>query len=295
MKQVLLVCLLIGSFQLMGQNIGNSSFEDWTFGGVIQKPTGWSTSNEFTALQGNYTVEPDSNSFAGLYSVHIKTIDIGTPAVPYPGYVVNGLLTPNGKNDFGKLSYAGEAFPYKPFKLIAYYKFTSNAPIEDWAYAYVLLKKYDINSNTSINIGFGSNTFLNPSPTFKYFEVPISYMVQGVTPDSIVVAFFSSYPQSPISGGELWVDKISFDYTGSINENKNDVKIYPNPVKDYLIIESLSNDWEYNIYNIHGQKIRSAYTNDLKTSIDTKEMKKGIYLIMINSPDGKFTQTFIKE
>ncbi|MBT4729572.1 MAG: T9SS type A sorting domain-containing protein, partial [Bacteroidetes bacterium] len=45
----------------------------------------------------------------------------------------------------------------------------------------------------------------------------------------------------------------------------------------------------------HGQKIRSAYTNDLKTSIDTKEMKKGIYLIMINSPDGKFTQTFIKE
>ena len=296
MKRVIILFLLIGSFHLSAQNIHNSGFEDWTIGGFVQKPTGWSTSNEYTATVGTYTVHPDSNSFVGNYAVKIQTIDLGTPPVPYPGFVVNGQLVPTGSNDFQKLLYAGEPFPYKPFKLMGFYKFKSNAPIEDWAYAYVLLKKYDPNSNSIINIGVGSKTLLNPTSEYTYFEVPISYIIKDETPDSIVVAFYSTYPQSPISGGEFWVDKITFDYTGSIDEHQNSFHIYPNPVHDHLFIEQNTLEKNsFNIFDMYGRSIRSGYVHDQISKINMEKFNPGIYFIVLNSSKGIISSKFVKE
>jgi hypothetical protein len=295
MKKAILCIFMLFSCSLIAQNIYNNSFEDWTFGGLIQKPTGWSTSNEFTSLQSIYTVEPDSIAFDGMYAVHIKTIDIGNPAVPYPGFVVNGNMLPTGSNDFEKIGFAGEAFPHKPYKLRAYYKFKSNSSIEDWAYASVLLKKYDSSGHTSINIGFGSNSNLIPTDHFTYFEVPINYMVKNEVPDSIVVAFFSSYPQSPISGGELWVDKISFDYTISTREEQNNFKLYPNPVINHLYIEnSKQTNLQYALYTLLGEKVVEGDLDNEMNKIDMQSFSKGLFLLHLYSASGRSVYPILK-
>jgi len=58
------------------------------------------------------------------------------------------------------------------------------------------------------------------------------------------------------------------------------VKIYPNPVKDFLYIENILNA-ELHIFDISGRKIKTiTKTNNIET-IDTKNFKAGLYFLKI--------------
>ncbi len=79
-------------------------------------------------------------------------------------------------------------------------------------------------------------------------------------------------------------------------ENKNTIKIYPNPVSDILTIENpFSGNLQIQVINQLGQLILKQAKNASSTSLDVSNLSKGLYFLNIHSETGE-TQTikFIK-
>ncbi len=71
-------------------------------------------------------------------------------------------------------------------------------------------------------------------------------------------------------------------------ENSQDIVLYPNPVKDILIISNIKNE-EYVVYNLTGQQILAGSTQAGQINVST--LPKGIYIIKIKND----SKQFIKE
>jgi cell wall-associated NlpC family hydrolase len=80
-----------------------------------------------------------------------------------------------------------------------------------------------------------------------------------------------------------------------VPENKSQgIKLYPNPVKNQLFINSEENQ-QYQIYSILGTKI-SEGTLAVGNGIDCSGFTSGVYLVnLVNSSGQTSTQKFVKE
>lgn len=90
----------------------------------------------------------------------------------------------------------------------------------------------------------------------------------------------------------------SFEYSNIVEVTasplKNSlVKIYPNPVEDYMIIEN--GQGIATIYNVLGQPIKTFSITNIQFSIPTIELIKGQYILQLMRNDGTIvTQRFVK-
>jgi hypothetical protein len=57
------------------------------------------------------------------------------------------------------------------------------------------------------------------------------------------------------------------------------IKFYPNPTKDYLIIETESWPLNLKLYDFHGQELTSVILNSEKTTLDIQRLSTGIYFM----------------
>lgn len=78
-------------------------------------------------------------------------------------------------------------------------------------------------------------------------------------------------------------------------ESDSELKIYPNPSKDRVYLESINSIEKIEIYNIVGQKIseESIYSNS--TSINMEGLHKGTYLIKVYTSEGVESRKVILE
>jgi hypothetical protein len=83
---------------------------------------------------------------------------------------------------------------------------------------------------------------------------------------------------------------------GIPQNSKNNIRFYPNPVSTILTFENLSNIQRIEIYNVVGQKVSIMETeNTSKTSLNTSNMRSGIYFIKFYSTDNSYSiAKFIK-
>ncbi|MFA7082644.1 MAG: fibronectin type III domain-containing protein [Bacteroidales bacterium] len=73
----------------------------------------------------------------------------------------------------------------------------------------------------------------------------------------------------------------------NINKENYSVNIYPNPARDYIIIEG-ENIEKIEIYNIHGQKLQEKEVNTSKhITLNTKSLTNGTYHIKIIHHNGQ--------
>ena len=89
---------------------------------------------------------------------------------------------------------------------------------------------------------------------------------------------------------------IHFDNTGIVdNEIINILKVYPNPTKDNLTIETNFNtEQKLEILNLIGQTIYSSIINK-KAKINTSAFAKGVYIIKLISDNETVVKRFVKE
>ena len=78
---------------------------------------------------------------------------------------------------------------------------------------------------------------------------------------------------------------------GVEDENLLTITIYPNPVKDKLYIQDLSNTSKVLIYNVLGKLVLSETT---KSEIDVDNLQSGIYIIKIVDEQKEIIRKFIK-
>lgn len=71
------------------------------------------------------------------------------------------------------------------------------------------------------------------------------------------------------------------------SSEKEMVKIYPNPVKDHLIISGIKDKESFEIYTLDGKQIKTGnFSADKK--IDVNILPKGVYLLKVANQNLKF-------
>lgn len=75
------------------------------------------------------------------------------------------------------------------------------------------------------------------------------------------------------------------------NVSKNQIKVYPNPVRDILQLESAEKILKAEVYSIDGQLLKTTVESN---KIDFSPYSKGLYLIKIFTKAGVQTQKIIK-
>ena len=71
------------------------------------------------------------------------------------------------------------------------------------------------------------------------------------------------------------------------------INIYPNPAKDYMIID-LVDESQISVYNISGQLVH-AFEANTQSIVNTKDWNKGIYFINIQSNNGNIQKKIVVE
>ncbi len=285
---------------LNAQNIPNAGFEDWYIGDVVLEADQWQSSNSYTFNQYLvYSANPDWEYFTeGFTSVRLTTVVLDTLG-PYAGRIVSGSPMMDYETFQLDIISGGTPFPHRPEKLTGQYRYQSQSPIEDFGQAHVILKKYNPATGKRDTIGIGENVLLNPSPDFKTFEVPIQYLVADMIPDSVIVFFYSSHPQAPVAGSELWIDDLSFgDSTSSVTGAMPAVaaNLYPNPFRDFLNVEiTAPEEGVIELVSAEGRPVatRKAEKGTRTFTIETGNLPAGNYFITWQRSSGE--KLFLKK
>ena len=76
--------------------------------------------------------------------------------------------------------------------------------------------------------------------------------------------------------------------------DKDDVKVYPNPVSDILQVKGLPQGTSYTIYNTLGQKVKQGKMNN--DQIEVSELSKGIYYLkLVDQQQNILSKKLIRE
>lgn len=248
----------------------NPSFEIWDVINV-ENPNGYVTSNDFIVQSGflpnvNKTTDAHSGNFAAILKPQSLTV------TAFPGFITNSVI--------GGAS--GQAFTNMPDALEGFYKFqstssdTANIVVEFWS------------GGTSIT----SATLNITTPTNTY--TPFYLWIQGlnVTPDTMT--FTAS---SGTLDGILYLDDLQFSMgnVGLKEKVLEDLKVYPNPVNDYIYLSTETNIEEVSLYQLDGKKIKSIESKGVLYFVDVRDLSPGIYLVEVKSKGKRKTQKIIVE
>ena len=88
--------------------------------------------------------------------------------------------------------------------------------------------------------------------------------------------------------------KFSADCSSTLATNeiqKSQIKIYPNPVKNILNIQTETKIRRLEIYSTTGQLVKTSFLNDTNVA----DLKQGIYIVKITTDKEVITEKFIKE
>ncbi|WP_397363161.1 endonuclease [Olleya sp. R77988] len=77
--------------------------------------------------------------------------------------------------------------------------------------------------------------------------------------------------------------------------NKNEFKIYPNPVKGNLLTIENSQNSRFEIYNILGKKILNGTITPNNNKVSLSSLSKGVYILKLENKNGTVTKKLIKE
>lgn len=95
----------------------------------------------------------------------------------------------------------------------------------------------------------------------------------------------------------IGIDDLSWTcYTSLSTENfdLSQIKLFPNPVKGSILNIITSIDLEVEIFDILGKKLLSSKINSNNQQININSLKKGVYLVRLNSSNGSTTKKLIK-
>lgn len=88
------------------------------------------------------------------------------------------------------------------------------------------------------------------------------------------------------------IDDISVTPGVGINDNENNVSIYPNPANNVVNVNAASNINNVEIFNMMGQRVAVIDANDTNVQINTTALSNGMYLMRITTENGVSNQKF---
>jgi len=132
--------------------------------------------------------------------------------------------------------------------------------------------------NTTVN-GLLMNLTASPGAQIKILDKLGNQRTIGYVYDDDIVRVYNS--QSHV---DYDIDLIKVYIPTSVKElytNENNLKIYPNPAKEYVIIENVKENSRIQLYNIAGVKVMEIIAQNNAPSINVSHLNKGLYIIRI--------------
>ena len=270
---------------ILNAQIPNSSFEEWEeviftdpFGSgetfIYEKPIGWETNQQFGIERLHKSIE----SYDANYSLKLfNSIDIS--------WGVNCQSQVTTSIDFTE--------PLEPNKsLFFYYKSISN--------------NSDGNVNLRVLLKFYQNGgYINQIQWANYVETPdftLAEIPLTTNSDSIVILIEGG----AMNGGAddcgyestIWIDNLNIDDSIlSITETSliKNISLYPNPVQDILNLSTQSDKYinSVQVYDLLGKLVTQEKNNPQQ--IDVSLLKRGVYLVKIETDKGVITKKVVKE
>ncbi|QOW10023.1 T9SS type A sorting domain-containing protein [Kaistella flava (ex Peng et al. 2021)] len=142
-------------------------------------------------------------------------------------------------------------------------------------------------------------------PSVSFFKMPLPIKVNGTAGQvAYLVLNNNSNNQNFAEALTFTVASVQFNYENQIitkgstvtkdtsilavnDASKNEIRIYPNPVKDQLSVDGITKDESYEIFSIDGKLVKSG-TISCKNSIGVNTLPKGVYLLKIAEKNLKF-------
>ena len=122
-----------------------------------------------------------------------------------------------------------------------------------------------------------------------------AYSIQQTTDEGYIIAGSSESINGDVSGNhgerDFWIVKLSPVLGVLDNGISSDIFIYPNPIQDFLNLESQQPLETVKIYNLQGQLIKE----DTNRSVDVSQLTTGLYFIQLSVEGKTVTKKFIKE
>jgi hypothetical protein len=277
----------------MAQTIPNSEFQEWISEGNFENPEFWSTSNSVLLTP----VSKSTDAYSDDYSARLETKDVPLLGLQIPGIItlaeINIVFSPPSYSISG-----GLFLQENVSKLTGMYKYDG---IEgDSATVLIYNFKHDEGSNFD-TIGYGV-AYLQDASSWTSFTVNMQ-IINSHIPDTFnVVLMSSSSPDFTTGAGSvLLVDNIEIETnTGIINFNEDliNVKVYPNPVTEYVEFETTEtqNGRMLNIYDLGGNLIITNNFSSIKTKVDIIELPSALYTYSITKHNQIIkTGSFIKK
>lgn len=117
------------------------------------------------------------------------------------------------------------------------------------------------------------------------------------TNHNLIVLFLAieAAPSANPSDDVFLIDNIALGTYTSLSTTKFDkstIKMYPNPVQNTLTIEANSEIQRVSVYNVLGQEVMSRSPKSNSTTLQTSELRKGVYMVQTEI-DGKISSSKI--
>jgi hypothetical protein len=268
----------------------NSNFESW-FPTIMENPIDWFSANYF----GLDSSQPGRHMISRVYFNPPSDYAAAITNLAWGSYVIGAsIVTATTSNGFKTTG-----FPIKGKHVIlnGYYKYF---PVENDT----MIITVDMYQG-SLQVGRSQFIQSDSITEFTPFSIPIDYQLPGI-PDTAVVNIKSSIMRYPKAGSKVIVDKLSFDgfvassIPTSIHESftEEGIKVYPNPTRDYLVVENLSSGNEgctLSLLNINGQVIRELRFNGSQkyAQFETGDLSPGTYILILKKGNKIFNKKVI--
>lgn len=277
--------LFLGYGNIYAVDLVNSTSSNVQYMEIFHDPN--ITSSSATGIQrnkyGDVYISRYSNSYLGkiinpdVYSsamgVDLNAVSLMKATTYYGLPQIVPIHDKSGFDDYypcvGNLTLFSE--PHMSF----YYKIAETITTKE---KYILEGKQDITMQAGESINLLPGTFIGNDASYYGFIAPCSKEEDKLSR--------SEYRKTAPVKMFLELDK------KEKTEINNDIKVYPNPVSDILTIVTTSKINNVEIYDISGKRIE-VNVNDNK--IDVRNLSGGVYIIIIETRNGKITKQFIKK
>ena len=258
----------------------------------------WLENGNVVSTQANYTFTVTGNrNLVAIITPHVYTIF----AVPNPPE--GGNTTGEGSYDYGQTCTV-TAIPNIGYDFINWTE-DDNVISTDESYSFIvtgnrmLIANFDLKTfEIAASVDPEEAASISGSGTYNYgeevtltFDRNEDWAFQNWTENGEVVSEEMTYTFIATESRNLVAH---FQYTEGIGENSIAAKVYPNPTKGEVMVESEGMS-HIRIVNAYGQTVYNAKAEGEQVRIDLSGMAKGIYMMHIEANGGQTVKRIVVE
>lgn len=239
---------------------------------------------------------------AGSFSISIETIQelMSIDSTTDMSDLINNLDL-DELSTFTNIFSRGEPFTMVPSAMKVWVKYLP--PVGETDTMLVLLGAYKQGQTSLLLMGDMPDTYGYYAVTerledYTQLTVPVSFDEEDLTCDSLVIVFVSSSFTNAKST-ELYIDDISFEYDYlSVNSSERiQMSMYPNPAKDYMVINPANQSEAYDImvYDMNGKQLKSVEKLTGDTRLSISDLAAGTYFLKLKQSGSELVRKFVVE